>query len=145
MSTATLPPSRMKPQSRLVTIAEVADLPRTLDGQPVDYELYNGEIVVMAPPAGLHSRHQNRLGRYLSTEAEDAGLGEAFSEAGLILQENPDTLVGFDAAFVLKKSLPVQYHRTGYLLTIPEIVAEIRSKNDWLPEIEHFHFSCCGM
>ncbi|HEV3440660.1 MAG TPA: Uma2 family endonuclease [Gemmata sp.] len=66
---------------------------------------------------------------------EDRGHGEARGEVGIVLQRNPDVLVGADAAFVLNKSLPVRRSPEGYLETIPELVVEVRSKNDFRPEI----------
>ena len=53
----------------------------------------------------------------------------------IILRRNPDRVVGADAAFILNKSLPVRKSPEGYLLTIPELVVEVRSKNDSRPEI----------
>ena len=53
----------------------------------------------------------------------------------IILRRNPDRVVGADAAFILSKSLPVRKSPEGYLLTIPELVVEVRSKNDSRPEI----------
>lgn len=67
--------------------------------------------------------------------AEDLGLGAACGETGIILRRNPDRVVGADAAFILTASLPVRRSDEGYLETIPEIVVEVRSKNDTRPEI----------
>jgi len=89
----------------------------------------------MAPPAGDHGRMQHRIGRILDKYAEARGAGEAFSEVGVILRRNPDRVVGPDAAFVLNRSLPVRLSAEGYLETIPELVVEIRSKNDTLEEL----------
>ena len=44
-------------------------------------------------------------------------------------------MVGADAAFILTASLPVRRSAEGYLETIPELVVEVRSRNDWSPEI----------
>jgi Uma2 family endonuclease len=118
----------------LLTAGELADLPDRLDGQSVKYELYDGELHIMAPPGGEHSRRQHLIARVFLV-AEDLGLGVAFSEVGVVLQRNPDTVLGPDAAFVLKESLPVQYTREGYLVKVPEIVVEVQSKNESMPEM----------
>lgn len=44
-------------------------------------------------------------------------------------------MVGADAAFVLSASLPVKESPEDYLETIPELVVEVRSKNDTWREI----------
>lgn len=130
MSTATLPRPRIRPTSRLMTAGELAAMPAELDGHAVKYELYDGELIVMAPPGGEHGRKQAVITRLLMNHAEERGLGVTFSEAGIVLRRNPDRVVGADAAFVLKQSLPVQYSREGYLITVPELVVEIQSNKD---------------
>ena len=130
---ATLPP-RVPAARRLFTVADLAALPTTLPSGAVRYELLDGELVTMPPPSHTHARRQARVIRYL-TDAEDAGLGEVCGDVGVILRRNPDRVVGPDAAFVLAKSLPVRRSPEGYLETIPEIVVEVRSKNDTNPEI----------
>ncbi len=54
---------------------------------------------------------------------------------GVVLRTNPDRVVGPDVIFVCNKSLPVQLSPEGYLETIPELVVEIRSKNDTSAEV----------
>lgn len=75
------------------------------------------------------------MGAALQTQAEARGLGEAWNEVGIILRRNPDRLVGADAAFILTASLPARLSPEGCLETIPELVVEVRSRNDWAPEI----------
>jgi len=45
--------------------------------------------------------------------------------------------VGADAAFIANQSLPARLSPEGYLDTIPDLVVEVRSKNDTQPEIDH--------
>jgi Uma2 family endonuclease len=137
MSTATLPPPTLIPNGvRLLTAADVAVLPRSLPSGDVGYELHDGRLVVMAPPGAGHGRRQARFSRYLVTEGEERGHGEAYAEVGVLLRRNPDHLIGPDAAFVTAAQLPVKLSPEGYLLTIPELIVEVRSKNDTQPEID---------
>ncbi len=110
-------------------------MPSELVGGTVKYELCDGELVTMAPPGDTHGRRQAKIISYLMTEAEDRGLGEVRGEVAVILRRNPDRVVGPDAAFILTASLPAQVSDEGYLETIPELVVEVRSKNDTNPEI----------
>jgi Uma2 family endonuclease len=127
---------QLPPPKRLLTAADLAALPDELPSGPVKYELDQGRLVtLMAPPGSDHGRTQLRIGTILYTYATALGLGEAFAEVGLILRRNPDTVVAPDAAFVAKKSLPVRTSREGYLETIPELVVEVRSKNDSTAEL----------
>ena len=137
MSTATAPSlSCVSNGVRLLTAADVAMLPRSLRSGDVTYELHDGRLVVMAPPGDRHARRQALFIRYLITEGEERGFGEVRAEVGLLLRRNPDHLVGPDAAFIAKASLPPRLSPEGYLLTIPELVVEVRSKNDTQPEID---------
>ena len=127
---------RKRTRRRLLTVADLAAFPDQLPSGPVKYELADGRLVtLMAPPGGDHGRMQLRVGIILFTHAEKLGLGEAFGEVGVILRRNPDSVRAPDAAFVLKQSLPVRMSPEGYLETIPELVVEVRSKNDSLPEL----------
>ncbi len=130
--TTTLRPPATATRPRLLTVADLAEMP---DGD-VRYELDDGVLVAMAPPGGDHGRKQNSVGFYLRLEAELKGLGRAYSEVGIVLRRGPDRVPGADAAFLTADQLPARYTREGYLETIPKLVVEIRSKNDTLLEIE---------
>jgi Uma2 family endonuclease len=131
---ATLTPPRPVTPRRLFTVADLAAMPTSLPTGDVRYELNDGELVIMPPPGDIHGKRQARIAHHLIV-AEDAGLGEARGEVGIVLRRNPDRVVGADAAFILTASLPVQRSVEGYLETIPELVVEVRSPNDWAPEI----------
>jgi Uma2 family endonuclease len=133
MSTITLPAAATR--EKLLTVADLAALPRTLPSGDVCYELDHGRLIIMAPPGDIHGRRQAKIIHYLMVFGEDSGHGEVRGEVGIVLQRSPDRVVGADAAFILKSSLPVKLSPEGYLETIPELVVEIRSKNDFRPDI----------
>ena len=139
--TAPFPPTTIIPQRlsprRPLTCADVAALPESLPSGDVRYELDNGELIVMPPPGDMHGAIQLNLGTELKLQGERRGLGKARSEVGVILWRDPDRLVGADAAFIAQKSLPLKVSSEGYLETIPDLVVEVRSKNDTLEELEN--------
>ena len=53
-------------------------------------------------------------------------------EVGIVLGRDPDHILGCDGAFITNARLPVRRSTEGYLETIPELIAEVRSKNDTL-------------
>jgi Uma2 family endonuclease len=121
---------------RLLTVADLAALPDVLPSGPVKYELDQGRLVtLMAPPGEVHGFQQGTILFLLKLHGERAGHGRALGETGIVLRRNPDTVVAPDSAFVAKKSLPVRTSREGYLETIPELVVEVRSKNDSAAEL----------
>lgn len=89
----------------------------------------------MAPPGGDHGRRQARFARYLCSEGEERGHGVAFAEVAVVLARYPDDVRAPDAAFVCGAAAAIQESPEGYLVTIPELVVEVRSKNDTQPEI----------
>lgn len=118
-----------------MTVADFAVLPTSLPTGEVRYELDDGKVVVMAPPGYDHARRQLKIVHYLLIDGEERGHGVACAEVGIVLRRNPDRVVGADAAFILTASLPVRSSTEGYLETIPELVVEVRSKNDTRPEL----------
>jgi Uma2 family endonuclease len=73
---------------------------------------------------------QSRIVYALVSHENEASSGRAFVEVGIVLWRGPDRVVAADAAFVCAASLPVKETAEGYLETIPDLVVEIRSKND---------------
>jgi Uma2 family endonuclease len=121
---------------RLLTAADLAVLPSQLPSGPVRWELDNGRLVAMAPPGYIHGRCENNVASQLRAQGEARGHGQACGEVGVLLRRHPDRVVGPDAAFIANQSLPVRLSPEGYLETIPDLVVEVRSKNDTQPEIE---------
>jgi Uma2 family endonuclease len=89
----------------------------------------------MPPTAAGHGGSQTRFASALFVQGQQRGHGECFSDTGVILRRHPDSLVGPDVAFVATASLPARLTKEGYLETIPDLIVEIRSKNDTMPEV----------
>jgi len=53
-----------------------------------------------------------------------------------MVSRNPDTVLSPDVAFISQSKLPVRVTSEGYLETIPDIVVEVRSKNDARSELD---------
>jgi Uma2 family endonuclease len=119
-----------------MTVADVAVLPSRLPSGLVDYELHRGELNIMAPPGDMHATQQSAIIFQLRLQGQQKGFGEARGEVGIVLSRRPDTLLAPDAAFILTKSLPARRTKEGYLATIPELVVEVKSKNDTAKAIQ---------
>ena len=120
---------------RLFTAADLAAMPEQLPSGPVSFELHHGRLVPMSPPGAGHGSLQVRVGAALLYQGEAKGHGKAYTEVGVVLERKPDHVLGPDAAFVTSRSFPVVVAPEGYLETIPELVIEIRSKNDTTSDI----------
>ena len=131
MNTAALStPNRV----RLLTAADVAALPRALPSGEVGYELHDGRLVVTSPHVAGHGRRQARFAAHLFLDGEKFGHGEAYARVEILLRRDPDHLLCADAAFVTAARLPARVSTEGFLLTVPDLVVEIRSKVDAGPE-----------
>ena len=120
-----------QPAGRHLTAADLSAFPAELSGGPVDYELDNGRLVfLMVPPGNVHGAVQLNIGTQLKIQGDLKGHGKARTETGVILWRNPDRVVTPDVLFIANKSLPIRTSPEGYLETIPELVVEVRSKND---------------
>lgn len=91
---------------------------------------------MMSPAADDHAAIQAMIAHHLVAQGQLPGHGRARTEGGVLLARNPDTVLGTDAAFIATRSLPLRHSAEGYLETVPNLVVEIRSKNDSAPELE---------
>ena len=136
MTTTPTPFSCVQPGLRLLTAADLAVMPEQLPSGPVSFELHHGRLFAMAPPGATHGNLQAIFGGELLMQGQKKGHGKAYTEVGVVLARRPDHVLGPDAAFVASRSLPSRISSEGFLETIPELVVEIRSKNDTKAEIE---------
>jgi Uma2 family endonuclease len=129
MQTLTLP---RRPFERLFTVADVAQMPNELPSGPVLYELHQGRLVIMAPPGDIHGAVESKLAFELILQGDRRGFGKTRSgESGLVLSRGHlESLYGVDALFIATSRLPIRRSLEGYLITVPSIVAEVKSKND---------------
>jgi Uma2 family endonuclease len=127
----------VQPFERLFSAADLQVLPTELPSGPIDYELDNGRLVfIMVPPGNTHGAAESNIVTQLKVQGEFKGHGKARTEVGVVLWRNPDRVVTADVLFIAKKSLPINESPEGYLETIPELVVEIRSKNDSLKYVQ---------
>jgi Uma2 family endonuclease len=137
MTVLATPPPLTGMIPRLLTAADLAVLPSELPSGPVLWELDNGRLVSMPPPGDTHGALESNLATQLKVQGEHRGLGKARSgDVGIVLWRFPDRVVGADAAFIASRSLPIQVSKEGYLETIPDLVVEVRSKNDTQPAVD---------
>ncbi|MEX2316553.1 MAG: Uma2 family endonuclease [Pirellulales bacterium] len=123
--------------TRLFTVEDLEELPTDLPSGPIDFELDNGRLVfVMVPPGNIHGATQVNVATQLKIQGDFRGHGKTWTEVGVILWRNPDRVVTPDVAFVAARALPIKESREGYLETIPDLVVEIRSKNDSIRYVE---------
>jgi Uma2 family endonuclease len=94
-------------------------------------ELIQGELVTMSPAGFSHGEVTLELGRQLANHVRAAKSGKtSAAETGFLIEQNPDTVLAPDAAFIAIARLPAAVDRKGFLPLAPDFVAEVISPND---------------
>jgi Uma2 family endonuclease len=123
----------IEPYVRLLTVADLAAMPDDLPSGDVKYELDNGRLIVTPPPGSEHGLTQSEFAAELVTFTKQHSLGRVWVETGVVLWRDPDRCVAPDISFIAQHRLPPKLSAEGYLETIPDLVVEVRSKNDTKP------------
>ena len=119
-------------ESRLLTAEEYGRLPN--DGRPT--ELVRGKIVESNRPFTSHGYLMSRITALLWQFVDQHNLGRVVSgDAGIITQRDPDSVRDADVAFYSYERIPQGARPDGYWPASPELVVEIRSKEDRWKEI----------
>ena len=131
MSTIITTHESIESTNKVLTAADLSVLPAELPSGPAIYELENGRLVIMSPPGFQHGAIETAIASAFYVQGDLRGLGRTVSgETGVILWRDPDRVVGVDVAFIAVGSLPLKLSSEGYIETIPDLVVEVRSKND---------------
>lgn len=109
---------------------------RTQGANASRFDIVRGEVVPLMPTGGPHGKVEGNVYRVLSVW-EDEGAGVALvGEVGVTIEQEPLTVRGADAVFLLSEQLPCRTTKEGYLLTPPALVVEVVSPNDRVTEIQ---------
>jgi Uma2 family endonuclease len=127
---------RVDPILRRFTIADLAAMPDEVPSGTVKYELDNGRLIATSPPDVAHGSCHIRLVAALHSHCNERELGEVLMSVGVILWRKPDRCVGPDITFISRGRLPPKVSPEDYLETIPELIVEIRSKNDTIAYLD---------
>lgn len=110
----------------LMTAEEFMNLP----DDDLRHELINGEVIAMPPPGLPHGRMTLRLGASLMQFVLDHELGEVYSDAGIQITWNPDTVLRPDVSFISKERLNKVGEIGGYWQGPPDLAVEVLSPED---------------
>jgi Uma2 family endonuclease len=101
------------------------------------YELVKGELRQMPPAGEEHGDAAMNIGSPLHQHVKANNLGRVYAaETGFLLQENPDTVMAPDTAFVSRERLNVVGNTRGYAKGAPDLAVEVVSPGDRVSEIE---------
>jgi Uma2 family endonuclease len=115
--------------AKLMTADEFWEFVNRPENENRRFELIRGEVKEMSRPRHPHGRIAFRVGHAIELYAERVGKGYVVTESGLVLEHQPDSVVGPDVAY---------YTDTGtfgeidpkWAETPPLLAVEVRSPND---------------
>ncbi|MCA9214648.1 MAG: Uma2 family endonuclease [Planctomycetales bacterium] len=129
-------PTKTKP--RLTTADELFEQPA--DGYR--YELVAGELRMMSPAGGRHGRIAYRIAQILGNHVDANQLGVVFAaETGFKIEEDPDTVLAPDVAFITQNRYEQIEDDTAYLPIPPDFVGEVTSPSDRFSRVESKAFA----
>lgn len=124
-------------ETRLMTADELDALPTYGPGGDRRYELIRGELKEMSPTKPLHGIVCARLTVRLGGFVEEHALGEVFgAETGFLVETDPDSLVGADAAFISNERLATVERFDKFFPFAPDLAVEVLSPSNTVQEID---------
>lgn len=124
-------------QTKLMTADELDALPTYGPGGDRRYELIRGELKEISPTKPLHGIICARIAFHLFGFVEEHDLGEVFgAETGFLVETDPDSLVGADAAFVSRERLATVENFEKFLPFAPDLAVEVLSPSNTAQEMD---------
>ena len=136
----------MSTTTRLITADELLVMPPYDEsGKQCRFELIRGELKVMSPSKPLHGVVCARIAAALINFVEANDLGMAFgAETGFIVERDPDSVLGADAAFVSHERLDTVENFEKFFSFAPDLAVEVLSPSNTTREINEkiaFYFA----
>lgn len=94
------------------------------------FELVRGELEAIAPINDDHGAVASELIWMMVDFVKTNRLGKVYTELGVTLEHNPDTVRGPDICFVSNARLPKKRLKTFFKEHIPDLVVEVLSPSD---------------
>ena len=125
----------LKPAPARPKLLTAEDLLR-LDSKGVKGELIRGEFYETMSAGLKHGEVVMKLGFLMGSVVIPGRLGRlAGSDAGVILERDPDTVREPDIAFISAARMPLEEEEYGYSEIVPDLVVEIASPSDSRREV----------
>jgi Uma2 family endonuclease len=118
-------------ETRPVTIEDYEAL-----GENAPYELIRGVLYETMPTKFVHALVAGRFARFFGRYADSVLPGEVIAgEGGFVLEEDPDSLLAPDVAFIRAERLPPGRARDDWIRIPPDAAVEVKSPSNTRAEI----------
>jgi Uma2 family endonuclease len=128
----------MSTTARLITADELLVMPhRDEHGNDCRLELIRGELKVMSPTGITHGIVCTNIAGELRTFVEKNALGVVCgAETGFVLESDPDTVLGADAAFISHEQFAKIENPDKFGPFAPDLAVEVMSPSNTTREME---------
>lgn len=124
-------------EPKLMTADELLALPTYGEGGDRRYELIRGELKRMSPTKPLHGVICARVAGELYAHVRARKLGLVFgAETGFLVETNPDSVVGADAAYVSRDRLAGVESLDNFFPFAPDLAVEVLSPSNTVNEMD---------
>lgn len=124
----------METKQRLYDVDDLWELYCDRSNDHLRFELFDGEIIEMSGPGGVHGQIAIRLGSYLFIFVEGQNLGIVTGETGYHPPGDRYNLLLPDVAFISHRRAPDPFPEK-LVPAMPDIAVEIRSPSNTLMEL----------
>ncbi|MCA1594537.1 MAG: Uma2 family endonuclease [Acidobacteria bacterium] len=127
----------MSATTHLITADEFLTMPQLDKGGDLRSELIRGELKAMSPTGGIHGIISLWLGALILNHVTANKLGRAFgAETGFLVEQDPDTVLGADVAYVSKERMKSVKNIEKYIPFAPDIAVEVLSPGNTALEMD---------
>lgn len=127
----------MSMTTHLMTADELLTMPHSEHGNDYRYELIRGELKKMSPTKPMHGIVTARLTIAVGQHVEIEDVGEMFgAETGFLVEQNPDTVIGADVAFITHERLATIENINKFVPFAPDLAVEVLSPSNTVDEID---------
>ena len=117
-----------------MTVTEFEQWQLSLD-DAYRYDLWDGEVIQMAPASPVHGRVAMSVGSLVHVYAQRHRLGHTYAaETGFILDEVRQRVLAPDVAFVTRSRVPTDA-QWGFFRGPPDLAVEVRSPSNSAREL----------
>jgi Uma2 family endonuclease len=128
----------MSTTTRLITADELLVMPhRDEHGNDCRLELIRGEVKKMSLTGGAHGILCAELAFVIGSFVKPRGLGMVFgAETGFLVERNPDSVLGVDAAFVSSERMKGVENLEKFIPFAPDLAVEVLSPSNTVSEMK---------